>query len=289
MQVLTHVSIAGNSDNSDNSDNSEVFGYIAQTPNSPSAHLPLQISAVVDGPVSTLSDSPNWHLYIALGLSLLAHVILVAAICVYRSAPVPELSASSVMPVQFISRANPAPATPSVNSAVAEKSGPAAVTQAAPAQMLPKMARRPRLPVPVKRQSLANQTAAAPTTSAASHSSPPVAPTLAAQQKPLALGKTLQQIQAAPQQNMLAVYCAERPAPVYPALARRLRETGDVLVEVQLSSDGLVTAASILQSSGHSRLDSAALAAVQQWRCHLPQGAGLTLVVQQPFHFSLQR
>lgn len=56
------------------------------------------------------------------------------------------------------------------------------------------------------------------------------------------------------------------PAPVYPRLSRRLGESGQVLVRVYIDEAGLPRSVQIGASSGHARLDDAALQAVLQAR-----------------------
>ena len=106
----------------------------------------------------------------------------------------------------------------------------------------------------------------------------PTAPALPAQRAPLALG------------SELSVVCHHRPAPAYPPLSRRLEETGEVLLRVELGEDGSVAAARIERGSGHQRLDDAALAAVRGWRCSVPPafGRAARAVALQPFRFVLQ-
>ncbi|EXI73748.1 MAG: hypothetical protein AW07_02435 [Candidatus Accumulibacter sp. SK-11] len=106
----------------------------------------------------------------------------------------------------------------------------------------------------------------------------PAAPALPAQRAPLALG------------SELSVVCHHRPAPAYPPLSRRLEETGEVLLRVELGEDGSVAAARIERGSGHQRLDDAALAAVRGWRCSVPPafGRAARAVALQPFRFVLQ-
>ncbi|OGT20675.1 MAG: hypothetical protein A2V90_05120 [Gammaproteobacteria bacterium RBG_16_57_12] len=58
----------------------------------------------------------------------------------------------------------------------------------------------------------------------------------------------------------------QNPAPAYPAMSRRLREEGQVLLLVQVSEKGAAEQVEIKQRSGFSRLDEAALKAVRQWR-----------------------
>ena len=58
----------------------------------------------------------------------------------------------------------------------------------------------------------------------------------------------------------------QNPPPAYPALSRRLREEGTVLLLVRVSAGGNAENVQIKQSSGFPRLDEAALGAVRQWR-----------------------
>lgn len=56
------------------------------------------------------------------------------------------------------------------------------------------------------------------------------------------------------------------PAPPYPAEARRRRWEGTALLNVRVSAQGHAAAVSVQQSSGHTVLDEAALAAVRAWQ-----------------------
>jgi periplasmic protein TonB len=58
----------------------------------------------------------------------------------------------------------------------------------------------------------------------------------------------------------------QNPAPPYPPMSRRLREEGRVLLRVQVSTGGAATQVELRESSGHPRLDEAALEAVRRWR-----------------------
>ena len=88
----------------------------------------------------------------------------------------------------------------------------------------------------------------------------------------------------------LALVCPVRPPPPYPPVSRRLGETGKVVLRVELDETGRVSAAQLISSSGHPRLDAAALAAVSAWRCQPAQRDGQTVrsVAVQPFDFTLQ-
>jgi protein TonB len=88
----------------------------------------------------------------------------------------------------------------------------------------------------------------------------------------------------------LSVSCPGRTPPLYPALSRRLREQGEVLLRVELDEQGRVSAARIEKPSGAQRLDDAALAAVRGWRCNptLREGRPVRAIALQPFNFVLQ-
>jgi protein TonB len=87
----------------------------------------------------------------------------------------------------------------------------------------------------------------------------------------------------------LALACSERRAPPYPSVSRRLGEAGRVVLRVELDATGRVVQAQIVDSSGFSRLDAAALAAVRNWRCKPPRrdGQAVGAVALQPFDFTL--
>lgn len=54
--------------------------------------------------------------------------------------------------------------------------------------------------------------------------------------------------------------------PIYPIASVRLRQQGEVLMSFAISAEGMVESAAVVQSSGTSRLDNAALNALQRCR-----------------------
>lgn len=56
------------------------------------------------------------------------------------------------------------------------------------------------------------------------------------------------------------------PDVAYPALSKRMREEGQVMLRVFVSADGRAEKVEISKSSGSPRLDKAASAAVSNWR-----------------------
>jgi protein TonB len=82
----------------------------------------------------------------------------------------------------------------------------------------------------------------------------------------------------------------QNPPPANPAMARRLREEGRVLLLVRVSPQGHAESVQVRQSSGFERLDEAALAAVRQWR-FVPARRGeeaIAAAVLVPLVFNLQ-
>jgi protein TonB len=58
----------------------------------------------------------------------------------------------------------------------------------------------------------------------------------------------------------------DNPAPLYPALSRRLNETGRVLLRVHVTAEGRADQVELRTSSGFERLDQSAHEAVARWR-----------------------
>lgn len=79
------------------------------------------------------------------------------------------------------------------------------------------------------------------------------------------------------------------PTPIYPALSRRLREEGIVLLEILVKADGSLGEIRLKKSSGSNRLDDAALRAVKNWH-FLPakrDGEAIDFWYELPIEFSL--
>lgn len=65
---------------------------------------------------------------------------------------------------------------------------------------------------------------------------------------------------------MFSAAYLDNPHPAYPAVSRRNRESGVVRLRVQVSAEGRAQEVRIESSSGHRRLDEAALRAVRTWK-----------------------
>lgn len=81
------------------------------------------------------------------------------------------------------------------------------------------------------------------------------------------------------------------PTPRYPGQAWRRRESGTVLVRVDVGPDGVPTSTSLVQSSRSRSLDKAALDAVRRWRFEPAMANGRPVVasVVVPIEFNLDR
>jgi len=82
---------------------------------------------------------------------------------------------------------------------------------------------------------------------------------------PVALTNTLDDAQPITPAQVDPNYL-HRPNPVYPAVSKRLREAGTVLLRVSLDATGEVRDINIQTTSAYQRLDQAAIEAVRQWR-----------------------
>ncbi len=79
----------------------------------------------------------------------------------------------------------------------------------------------------------------------------------------------------------------DNPAPRYPLESRRLHEQGTVVLSVEVTSQGRVASVNIARSSGHIRLDQAALNILRSWRFQPATQAGKAVsahgIVEIPF------
>lgn len=167
----------------------------------------------------------------------------------------------------------PAPVTPAPPSAspapLADSSTadtPPPVVDATP---LPLPAVKPAPPAPAEIAELAPPTPsriepAAGSPGAAAESQPPqIAAVSASPALPAAGSGTDRPGSGA---GMIPAAALANPEPGYPAVSRQRREEGRVVLLAELSAAGAVVSLTVKQSSGHPRLDRAALEAVRRWR-----------------------
>ena len=87
-----------------------------------------------------------------------------------------------------------------------------------------------------------------------------------------------------------AVQYLDPPAPVYPSASRRLGESGRVLVRVEIDAQGHARQVQLSRSSGSTRLDEAALAAVRvaRFKPYTENGSPLVVWTTVPIVFELE-
>lgn len=204
----------------------------------------------------------------------LAHAGLLAVFLSNRPTPAPVMSPPAVVGVLVSTHSEPVTAPPAPPVVAAPRPAPASAP--APVRELPPSERAPVLPP----QPPAPATAAAPSAEA------PPAPAV-----PAAPASTDSSASAAVTPPRSDAAHLNNPKPVYPAVSRRLKEEGTVVLEVFIQSDGSVGDLRVKRSSGFARLDEAALAAVRRWK-YLPARRGseaLALWHSQSLVFSLVR
>jgi periplasmic protein TonB len=204
----------------------------------------------------------------AFAAALALHSLVLCGMWHYRASPPPEVTTVSISDI------NPA--------APAKVAEPAALKPAPAGRETPK----PLAPAVPK-----VLTGATPVSIPAEPVAPP-APATASASPRTANGAPPGE--AAPQTALrkeeLSVSCTERTPPVYPRLSARLGEQGKAVLLVELDELGRVTSVGVTTTSGFTRLDEAAVAAVKTWRCTPARRNGVAVrsVAAQPFNFTLK-
>lgn len=215
------------------------------------------------------APSPQAPLTRWLGIAfvLLAHALAAWALMAHRLLPMPG-EAVTLM-VNFIALPAPQPVAP---KPVPKPPEPKPQAKQPPRQLVA------QAPVLSPAEPVAAPAPPAPPVAVPTSAPLAPAPAMPLPVGPVALG------------GELSVVCPERQAPAYPPLSRRLGETGKVVLRVTLDEQGKVTKAAVDRSSGFSRLDEAALAAVRNWRCTPAQrnAQAVSATALQPFNFVLE-
>lgn len=88
--------------------------------------------------------------------------------------------------------------------------------------------------------------------------------------------------------NVRHLTCSGTP-PDYPAMSRRRGETGTVVIQFIVGTDGAVESATVKKSSGFPRLDDAARAAALASPCtpYMEGGQAVKAITERPYNFSL--
>ncbi len=188
---------------------------------------------------------------------VLLHGLVLAGMLHYQSVVVkPEMTAATPLTVRWVTPAEEPKAEP-VPEPVAEPEPepqplpPPEVKKPSPVKVKPKPLKKPKPAVkPISPQV-----------------EPRVAPAVSAPVQQVKTAPVKAEIAPVPVENpkFNAAYLSN-PAPVYPRRSRMLEEEGIVKLRVHVSADGKALDVQLFKSSGFSRLDDAALTAVQHWR-----------------------
>jgi protein TonB len=192
------------------------------------------------------------------------HLGALASLFYVRQAPAPQVVPQTMM-VRFISDA-PAPLPPAPPPPQAVKPKPQPKMVATPKPSPSPIEAPPIETPPAEPQDVAEQTPPAPPA--------PVAPAEETVVPP----------------DFVAAYL-NNPGPKYPATSIRMREQGLVMLLAQVGVDGRAAVVKVDRSSGHPRLDEAAVEVVRQrWRFVPAQQGGRPVVawVRIPMSFTLK-
>lgn len=182
-------------------------------------------------------------------------------------------------PPPVVKPAEPPPRPAEAPKPVARKVAPPPPAPAPAPAPLP-VAKPTPDPAPQAPTAATTQVALAPLTQPVAPPAPPAPPVVVAKAAP-----------AAPVElpSTDADYL-QNPRPAYPAISRKLREQGKVVVDVLIGADGSAQQAKVTASSGFDRLDAAALATVQRWR-YVPGkkgGVATAMWFSVPINFVLE-
>jgi protein TonB len=227
------------------------------------------------------SSRPNSRVLTATALVAAIHVALLAVVMTSRHAPVQPVLESRVMTAQLLP---PAPvATPVAIQSMAPPPTPTPPVRTKP-KVQPKPAPTPKpTPTPLPVAAAPSPTpVAAPAPAPAAPAAPP------APAAPAAPAVSHQTMEVSAPKNVSHLDC-ELVKPDYPPLSRRRGETGTASVRFVVGLTGKLEDIQLQQSSGFSRLDDAALAAVHATTCKpfLENGQPIRAAYTRPYNFSL--
>ncbi len=209
--------------------------------------------------------------WIPLTLVLAVHMALLAAVVYARHTP--PLPEPQVMQVVMI--------PPQLEVAPAREPEPT------PPEPTPQPPEPRLLPTPVVNTPTPEPVPPAPPPETAINPEPPAPPppVLAPSTAPVAAAEPVTE-----PPKVDASYKGNRQ-PGYPPLSRRLNEQGTVLLDVQVLTDGRVGDIRVGRSSGHDRLDQAALQAVKRWKFTPATRGGIAVAARYklPIEFNLSK
>jgi protein TonB len=205
-----------------------------------------------------------WLFPVLLGISALAHFVLVKNFLVPSSPQKIEFSSGETTEVLIIEEAPPLP------EPIPE---PAPTPEPVPEE-----------PAPPKPEEILTTTQSE---EVAAHQPTPEPKRV--EKKPIPQRPT--PVAAAKTANVPQPVVIRNTPPIYPETARRAGWEGRVTVRVEVSADGLPMSVALQKSSGYGVLDQAALRAVKTWRFQPRTMGGVAMAgtVDVPVNFTLSR
>ncbi|MBC8752038.1 MULTISPECIES: energy transducer TonB [Paraburkholderia] len=227
---------------------------------------------------------PNSRTLIGTAVVATVHVALLAVIMTLRHEPVQVALESHVMTAELL------PPAPLAAPVALQSIAPPPPRPTPPVHSKPKVPPKPvATPKPTPAPTPLPQAAApSPTSVAAPDPTPPApgAPATPPAAATPAIGKPTLQVSAPKNVSHLDCNVAH---PDYPTLSRRRGETGTAYVHFVVGLSGKLEDIELKKSSGFSRLDDAAVAAVRASACkpYLENGEPVRAAYTQPFNFGL--
>ncbi|MEX3815287.1 energy transducer TonB [Paraburkholderia sp. BR13439] len=230
------------------------------------------------------STRPNSRALTATAVVAAVHVALLAVIMTLRHEPVQVALESHVMTAELL------PPAPIAAPAALQSIAPPPPQPTPPVHTKPKVQPKPApTPKPTPTPTpLPEAAAPSPTPVAAPDPTPPApaAPATPPAAAAPAIGKQTMDISAPKNVSHLDCNIAH---PDYPALSRRRGEAGTAYVHFVVGLTGKLEGIELKKSSGFSRLDDSAVAAVRASACkpYLENGEPVRAAYTQPFNFNL--
>jgi protein TonB len=234
------------------------------------------------GTTSASSVRTNSRALTATAAVAAIHVALLAVILTLRHEPVQVALESHVMTAQLL------PPTPVAAPVAMQSIAPPPPRPTPPVHTRPKVQPKPT-PTPTPTPTpLHEAVAPSPTPVAAPDPTPPAPPTPATPPAAAAPAIGRQTMEISAPRNVSHVEC-NIAQPDYPMVSKRRGETGSASVRFVIGLTGKLENIELKKSSGFSRLDDAALAAMRASACkpYLENGQPVRAAYTQPFDFNL--
>ncbi|MGE8165732.1 energy transducer TonB [Paraburkholderia sp. NPDC080076] len=232
------------------------------------------------GAMPASSTRTNSRVLTATAVVAAIHVALLAVVMTLRHDPVQPALESHVMTAQLL------PPAPVAAPVAMQSIAPPPPTPTPPVHTKPKVKPTP-MPKPTPTP-LPVAAAPSPTPVAAPDPTPPAPAAPVAPPAPAAPAIGHQTMEISAPKNVSHLDC-NIAKPEYPSLSKRRGETGTAYVKFVVGLTGKLENIELKKSSGFSRLDDAALAAVHGSACkpYLENGQPIRAAYTQPYDFNL--